>query len=238
MKRAIFYFCLALFAWLVIQPNLSQTEPTEARVPENEEVGKSVEDISKQTSESQAVIVIDPGHGGSDSGYTETGKTAEKDIAMQLAVNIGDELSKAGYQVSYTRWYDDVESYNTEQEADAARVATAKADNADYLLAIRFTSGDSLEKGFSVFTQPNNDLLEDLASQIADNIKATSYTTYQGLDTDHYANFTVLSDSSLPAVLLQMGYLSNQEDYDKITDSQFQAKIGEAIAQAFLDTVN
>ena len=38
--------------------------------------------------------------------------------------------------------------------------------------------------------------------------------------------------------MLQMGYLTNSEDYAKISDSQFQKRIGEAVAQAFLNTVD
>lgn len=239
MKRAILFFALALFVLFVIQPNLSaRTQTSPVRTPQATDSVLTNDDITRKTSESQALIVIDPDKGGADIGYDPVGHLAEKDIAMQLAINIGDALESAGYKVEYTRWYDNVETYNTRTENENARLESAKNLNPDYLLSIRFNTGDSLSKGFSVFTQPGNDQLQALASETASQIQSANFTVFEGLDTDHYANFPLLSDPDLPAVMLQMGYLTNSEDYAKISDSQFQKRIGEAIAQAFLNTVD
>ncbi len=239
MKRAISFFLLALFVLFIIQPNLdAKTQTAQIRTPEMTDSVLTNDDISRKTSKSQATIVIDPDKGGMDAGYDPVGHLAEKDVAMQLAINIGGALESAGYHVEYTRWYDNVETFNTRTESDQNRLDIAKSMNPQYLISIRFNTGDSLSKGFSVFTQPDNEQLDTLANEIATQIQATNFSVFEGLDTDHYANFTLLSDLALPSIMLQMGYLTNSEDYAKISDSQFQKRIGEAVAQAFLNTVD
>lgn len=239
MKRAISFFLLALFVLFIIQPNLdAKTQTAQIRTPEMTDSVLTNDDISRKTSKSQATIVIDPDKGGMDAGYDPVGHLAEKDVAMQLAINIGGALESAGYHVEYTRWYDNIETFNTRTESDQNRLDIAKSMNPQYLISIRFNTGDSLSKGFSVFTQPDNEQLDTLANEIATQIQATNFSVFEGLDTDHYANFTLLSDLALPSIMLQMGYLTNSEDYAKISDSQFQKRIGEAIAQAFLNTVD
>lgn len=239
MKRAISFFLLALFVLFIIQPNLdAKTQTAQIRTPEMTDSVLTNDDISRKTSKSQATIVIDPDKGGMDAGYDPVGHLAEKDVAMQLAINIGGALESAGYHVEYTRWYDNVETFNTRTESDQNRLDIAKSMNPQYLISIRFNTGDSLSKGFSVFTQPDNEQLDTLANELSTQIQATNFSVFEGLDTDHYANFTLLSDLALPSIMLQMGYLTNSEDYAKISDSQFQKRIGEAIAQAFLNTVD
>ena len=213
MKRAISFFLLALFVLFIIQPNLdAKTQTAQIRTPEMTDSVLTNDDISRKTSKSQATIVIDPDKGGMDAGYDPVGHLAEKDVAMQLAINIGGALESAGYHVEYTRWYDNVETFNTRTESDQNRLDIAKSMNPQYLISIRFNTGDSLSKGFSVFTQPDNEQLDTLANEIATQIQATNFSVFEGLDTDHYANFTLLSDLALPSIMLQMGYLTNSED--------------------------
>lgn len=239
MKRGIIFLLLAVFVLLVIQPNLAAgTSSAPVRTPESTDSVLTNDDITKKVSSSQALIVIDPDRGGTDTGYDPAGHLAEKDLTMQLAVNIGDALESAGYQVEYTRWYDNIDTLNTRSENEQHRLEIAKSMDPAYLLSIRFNTGDSLSKGFSVFTQPENEQLESLAQDIAAQIQNTNFSVYEGLDMDHYANFPLLSDPSVPSIMLQMGYLTNSEDYAKISDSQFQKRLGDAIAQAFLETVD
>lgn len=128
MKRAISFFLLALFVLFIIQPNLdAKTQTAQIRTPEMTDSVLTNDDISRKTSKSQATIVIDPDKGGMDAGYDPVGHLAEKDVAMQLAINIGGALESAGYHVEYTRWYDNVETFNTRTESDQNRLDIAKA---------------------------------------------------------------------------------------------------------------
>ncbi len=240
MKRALYFFLLAALVWLVVQPNLAAgTREPEVRVPVYGVDLQTSTQITKDQCDSQSVIVIDPAAGGADAGYDPADHISEKDLAMDIAVQVGEKLADAGYQVAYTRWYDDIDSFATEQESDTWRLNKARELGGNYMLSLRFTEGnDGLDRGFSVFTQPNNALLESLATHIAQNIQATNFTLYEGLDTDHYANFPVLSDAGMPSVLLQLGYLTNNDDYTKLSDPEFRDQLADAIVKAFLQTVN
>lgn len=241
MKRALFFLFAALFILLVVDPNISSNMVPEAlKVPVYEEgtVLRTNDDVERQACASQAVIFIDPGRGDKDTGYVADGQIPEKDLAMQVALNIGDALEKVGYQIVYSRYYDDVPACSTSEECDQVRLQKAREANADYILSIRFNQDTPLHRGFSVFTQPDNQGLYDLSKAIVSQIQATSYSMYEGLDTDHYDSFPILSDLNMPAVLLQLGYVTNTSDYSKISDSRFQDRIANAVTLAFLETVN
>jgi N-acetylmuramoyl-L-alanine amidase len=234
----VFLFA-ALFILLVLEPNLtSGITQMPVKTPDQSETAlRTNDDVERQVSQSGALIVIDPGRGGWDTGV-QTGSVYEKDLAMQLAQAIGAVLEKDGYRVEYSRWYDDIGDCDTTTACDAARLEKAKELGADYLLSLRFNQDDSLHGGFSIFTQPDNEQLLALSKEIALQLQQVNYSRYEGLDTDHYSAFTTLSDSSVPAVLVQLGYVTNTSDLAKLTNSTYQEKIASAIARAFLNTVN
>lgn len=240
MKRAIWFLLVALFLLLVIEPNLShQIQEPIAKIPLYDEKAafRTNNDVETPLAKSNALIYIDPARGGKDSGYRGKGQIAEKDLLMQLALAIGDALEKAGYRVEYARWYDNVLACTDEESCENARLQEAKDLQADYVFALAMNQDSSLQRGYSLFTQPN-DTLESLAKELASQIQITSYSSFEGIDTDHYLSFPVLRDSSIPALLLQAGYITNPSDYAKLADTKFQARLANAIAQAFLNTID
>ena len=241
MKRAVWFLILALFILLVIEPNTrATTDATADRIPVYDENAplRTNNDVETRQSASHALIVIDPARGGRDAGYRGAGQTSEKDLTMQLALTIGSDLEKAGYQVAYTRWYDDVPACSTEEECENSRVQIAKDEGADYVISLSLNQDESLHRGFSIFTHPDNAQLSSLAKNLSTSLQAISYTRYEGMDTDHYDSFAMLRDSSLPAVLLQLGYITNPQDYSKLSDPKIQERIGQAVTQSFLNSVN
>lgn len=241
MKRAIVFLLLALFFLLVIDPNLSShLQPEENKIPVYDSAAplRTNDDVETRQSTSHAVIYIDPARGGKDTGYTRPKGVSEKDLLMQLALTIGDRLEEAGYQVVYSRWYDDVPACSSTEECEQARIAGAREAGADYVLALQMNQDDSLHQGFSLFTRPDNPLLLNLSRSIAEQIQNASYSRFEGLDTDHYDAFPVLAARDLNAILLQAGYITNPQDYARLSDSKFQNRIAEAVTQSFLSTVN
>ena len=55
-------------------------------------------------------------------------------------------------------------------------------------------------------------------------MNSINLSQFEGIDSDHYENFPILYDSQIPSILLELGYLSNSEDYTKLTDETFQQK--------------
>ena len=150
---------------------------------------------------------------------------------LAIAQKIGDTLESAGYKVVYTR--SDDSSLTTED-----RITALNAQKADYLISIQMnSSSDSLSKGYSIFTQPNEKMIQ-LAKELASTMSSINLSQFEGIDSDHYENFPILYDSQIPSILLELGYLSNSDDYSKLIDETFQQKIADAITQSFLDKIN
>ena len=91
-----------------------------------------------------------------------------------------------------------------------------------------------------VYTRESDDVpvfdTEAAASQ--DRLRRMKEQGVQYLVSDHYANFPILMDRDVPSILLELGYVTNPDDYAKLTDSSYQDRIGEAVAEAFLKVVN
>ena len=236
MRRAILFLIFALFLAMVIQPNLNKQikETSKIDVPEQAESKTTLitnDTVSNKRSKSKAIICIDANRGGSDAGYTSEGHTSEKELNLAIAQKIGDTLESAGYKVVYTR--SDDSSLTTED-----RITALNAQKADYLISIQMnSSSDSLSKGYSIFTQPNEKMIQ-LAKELASTMSSINLSQFEGIDSDHYENFPILYDSQIPSILLELGYLSNSDDYSKLIDETFQQKIADAIAQSFLDKIN
>lgn len=234
MKRAVLFLCLAVFILLVIQPNLqgSLQEPT-VRVPENTDEPLSNRDIAQRQSASGMTIAIDPGVGEGPAG-----KSSESEVAMDMAAVLGSTLEKAGYSVVYTRWYDTPDSSQSENDIQSAALEKAREEDADLLISLQYNTGSLSERGFSVFTRPNDETLNLLAENISQELTRSAYSISQGVDTDHYANFPVLAADGMPAVLIQLGYLSNEQEYELLTQPEFQQKLADAITRAVLETMD
>ena len=164
-------------------------------------------------------------------GYTSDGHTSEKDLNLIIAKKIGDSLSSVGYNVVYTRCDDS--TFSTED-----RITSINSQKANYLISIQMnSSSDSLSKGYSIFTQPNEKMIQ-LAKKLSNTMNAINLSQFEGIDSDHYENFPILYDSQIPSILLELGYLSNSDDYSKLVDETFQQKIADAITESFLAKIN
>ena len=230
MRRAILFLVFALFLAMVIQPNLNKQikEKSKIDVPEQTESTIITNDtVSNSRCKSKAIIC----HGGSDSGYTSDGHTSEKDLNLVIAKKIGESLSSVGYNVVYTR--NDDSTLSTEE-----RITSINSQKANYLISIQMnSSSDSLSKGYSIFTQPNDKMIQ-LAKNLSNTMNAINLSQFEGIDSDHYENLPILYDSQIPAILLELGYLSNSDDYTKLVDETFQQKIADAITESFLAKIN
>ena len=101
---------------------------------------------------------------------------------MIIAKKIGDSLASVGYNVVYTR--SDDSSLSTED-----RITSINSQKAKYLISIQMnSSSDSLSKGYSIFTQPNDNMIQ-LAKKLAQTMNSINLSQFEGIDSDHYENF-------------------------------------------------
>ncbi|MEE1354670.1 N-acetylmuramoyl-L-alanine amidase [Absicoccus porci] len=220
MKKTLIYLIFAVFLALIVQPNIrGNLSQGDQRVPTNTTNGTPAtnDTIELKADVKDITICVDAAQ---QSG-------SDQDINLAMAEAIGKKLEDSGFQVVYTR-------QDTTTLSNDERLSLARNDKADYLLSITTTNDtDTLQKGFSIMTQQNTNLI-NLGSDIAEELESVNYTDYQGLDSDHYENFPILTNTNMPAILLEVGYTSNTEDVSALTNEATQDKIATAIARGFV----
>jgi len=166
-----------------------------------------------------ATIVIDAGHGGSDWGATRDGRM-EKADNLGMAIAVGRELERRGHRIIYTRVSD---IFFTPGER--ARFANNAGANL-FLSMHRDAFTNATANGSSVLVRPNVSATTNAcAAQMASRIATAGGFVNRGVVS---GNFTVLTTTNMPALLLEIGFISNAQDNTRF-DANF-IRIANAIA--------
>ena len=214
------------------------------------------------------IVVIDPGHGGVDSGTNGVNGLMEKDLVLAEALRLEEMLKARGYAVHMTR---DSDSFIPLPE----RVAIARKYHADLMISLHADSNpDPSVNGLSIYTlndgrsdreaaalarrenqsdviagvdlsgdnTPIAPILIDLAQR--DTINKSSRFAETALSrlagaTDilarsphRSASLAVLVAPDVPAVLIELGYLSNDADAGQMNTDRWRAGVAQAIADS------
>lgn len=173
-----------------------------------------------------ATIVLDAGHGGSDSGAVYQNRV-EKDDTLALTLAVGDILERNGVNVIYTRT-------NDVYETPAQKANEANAANADYFVSIHRNSTPvpNSYSGVESLVYDRYGSAYNLASNINEQLNQIGMNN---LGINERKNLVVLRRTSMPAVLLEIGYVNTDAD-NVFFDSRFD-EIANAIAQGILETI-
>ncbi len=212
-----------------------------------------------RTGNKKYTIIVDPGHGGHDSGAVANGYR-EKDIALEVAKRLARNLS-ADYNVITTR---DSDYFVTLDE----RPAIGNRVNADFFISIHLNSAGSSANGAEVYYY-NKKGSSDYASEVAkfenrvdESYGSSPFSDYVLKDVFYKvnqeksaaiaesvldgivnatglrrrgvmgANFAVLRGSNSPAILAEIGFISNYSDLSKYLTPEGQENVASAIANA------
>jgi len=178
------------------------------------------------------MIVIDAGHGGPDRGARANDPYCEeKKITLSTAKLVKKYLVQLGYRVAMTR----------ESDANislARRVEIASQADADLFVSVHFNSTRSEKvSGIEVFFSEYSTSQEATASRAPSsrklaNLILTSLIGRTGAISRGIkrGNFYVIRETSMPAVLVEGGFISNQEERALLRTKEFQDKIARGIA--------
>lgn len=177
------------------------------------------------------VIVLDPGHGGSDPGAIGPGGNQEKTVTLAVAQDLKELLEKAGATVIMTRESDiDVYGPNASGvEELGARTNIGNSRKADIFVSIHANSfSNSSVSGGATYYYPKSNYDALLAQSIQN-----SYIQATGLQDRGIAqaNFYVVKHSDMPASLVELAFISNPDEEKMLTDSQSQLKMAQGICQ-------
>ncbi len=174
----------------------------------------------------RGLVVVDAGHGGNDPGAMSAGGLHEKDINLPVAQRVATLLGQKGVGVLMTR--QDDRFIELEE-----RAAIANRRNADLFVSIHSDSNpDRGRQGFTVFVarSASRDAYR-AASGISEAMAATGCESH-GI---READYKVLVNTSGPAVLVEIGYLSNAQDASRLRNPAWQNRLAQAIATGILD---
>ncbi|ELS32309.1 MULTISPECIES: N-acetylmuramoyl-L-alanine amidase family protein [Pseudanabaena] len=169
------------------------------------------------------IVVIDPGHGGPDVGATRNG-VYEKDITLVISKQLGRILQQMGYSVVFTRTED------IDLDLDP-RVKIAENARASAFVSVHVNSLDanaSQVSGVETYHAPGASLGENLAELVHEQILAITGANDRGVRS---ARFYVIRNTSMPAILVETGYITNPTEASKLVNSAYQQRMAEAIAK-------
>jgi N-acetylmuramoyl-L-alanine amidase CwlD len=178
------------------------------------------------------LIVIDPGHGGSDSGAQQNGLT-EKVVTLDVSQRLRSLLIARGWNVKMTRDTDvDVFAPNDSAHDELqARCDAANAAGARLFISIHvnsFTSNDL--NGTTTYYYKGQDL--PLADAVHRRLAAALDSKDDGV---RKANFYVIRHTAMPAILIETAFLSNPDDAARLRSPAFLQKIAVAVADGVGD---
>ncbi len=170
-------------------------------------------------------IVIDPGHGGSDPGAVGEGGVAEKDVNLAVARRLALLLSQAGAEVFLTRTgdYHLGEAEVPGPEDLARRVGLVARHGAELFVSIHGNSFPSSQWwGAQVFYHPDSPEGRRLACLIQQEFLKALGESYRWAMAE---DFFVLRRAGVPAVVVEVGFLSNPREEALLSDPAYQAKL-------------
>ncbi len=169
------------------------------------------------------LVVIDPGHGGPDVGATRNGMY-EKDITLSVSKQLGRILQQMGYAVMYTRTEDiDLDLEPRVQIAENARASVFVSVHVNSLSA-----SASQVNGVETYHAPGASLGKSLAEFVHEQIITSTGATDRGVRS---ARFHVIAKTSMPAILVETGFITNPSESAKLVNSAYQERMAEAIAR-------
>ncbi len=170
----------------------------------------------------QINVVIDVAHGGTDAGATIK-DISEKQLVEQLSKKI--KSSNQNVKIHFTRNEDKTLSL---QE----RTDFINSLKPDLVLSIHINANrDSNKSGLEIYTFQENKFAEkstEIAKELSSKLSENDFLKMNKIKT---APFFILKRANAPAIIIELGYLSNENDFKYLTDDKEQDKIAKSISE-------
>lgn len=193
---------------------------------------------STVTPDASKLIILDAGHGGTDSGAI--GEIAgrqilEKNLTLQITYKVKERLEERGYKVAMTRTGDTLPSLKERPEQ-------ANAMNAAVFVSIHINSVDDAPQANGTeiyYAESNNGNMygvnsQTLAKNILDRMMKYMGSTNRGVKTAEHA---VTKRCNMPAALVEIGFITNPEEIANMTNEEYQYKAAQGITEGIMITL-
>ncbi|PYZ91900.1 N-acetylmuramoyl-L-alanine amidase CwlD [Salipaludibacillus keqinensis] len=190
------------------------------------------------------MIVLDPGHGGIDGGATSKSGLLEKDVSLEISLNLRDYLQEAGAFVMMTREVDkDLAAADTQKirsrkvEDLKERVRLINNSDADFFISLHLNAiGEPRWSGAQTFYNRAIEGNEVLAKHIQNELVINLENTARQAKPIH--NVYLIQQSTIPGSLVEVGFLSNPREAELLGTEDYQQKIAASIYNGILRYTN
>ena len=208
-----------------VQPEEKPTSPP----PEDSNSQDDSQTVETTLPQSKTVIVLDAGHGGSDPGAVYFG-VSEKNVNFSVMQKVQALLLKQGYYVRLTRSDDSRVSLSE-------RTEFANEIDADLFVSLHSNAADQAPtaSGIETYYYSQDEAGKVLAGFIQESVIQATGAKNRKTKT---ANFYVCKNTEMPAVLVEMGFLTNEAECRNLTDESYQTKLAEGIVCGIINYLN
>ncbi len=240
MKNALIYsikitaICLAITALIIVATGVLD------RLFEGAEMYQS---LSKNTS---VQVVIDAGHGGRDGGAISDGGIVEKDLNLSLSFMICDYLTACGIKCKMTR----KEDFLVCDENDPSIKGKVKMTDLKNRLEIAQSNPEAIfvsihmnkfpmekYRGTQVYYSRNNEYSAEIAESVRKSVVQYLQPDNKRVCKSAGSSIYILDRISVPAVLIECGFLSNREECELLSDEEYRKKLSLVISEGILQSL-
>lgn len=181
------------------------------------------------------VIIVDPGHGGSNPGAVANG-TREADNNLAVSLKLRDRLVQSGAKVIMTRTSDRTvapEGSSLGQELQA-RVDIAESNNADMFVSIHSNSNPDPNIAGAMTFFPSGK-----SEKLALDVQTSLIKETAGIDKGvSPATFYVLRNTTMPSILVEMGFVTNADEAARLQTDSYRNKMAQGIFSGIVKYFN
>ncbi|WP_313340908.1 N-acetylmuramoyl-L-alanine amidase [Sedimentibacter sp.] len=190
-------------------------------------------------------ILIDPGHGGVDQGTSGDTGVTEAPLNLVISEKLMSFLEGSGFEVDMTRFEDEglyslkSKTIREKKNEDLTnRVNMINDSNADLVVSIHLNSFPQKQYyGAHVFYQKNSQLGKMAADILQDSLKNILDPSNNRVP-QVKKDIKIMDDTNIPVVLVECGFLSNNEEEKKLISDEYQEKIAWSIFTGLIKYFN
>lgn len=207
--------------------------------------GNIAVNTSSDISDNLPVIVIDPGHGGEDGGAVSDNGVLEKDINLSIANDTSALFYLLGFDILRTR-KNDMALDSGEDTIRKRKVSDMKkrleifnSSKENTIISIHQNKfSESKYHGAQIFYSPNNSKSKQLADSIKYSVKGLLQPDNERECKKADGGIYLLKNTNNPAIIVECGFISNEEECNHLLDKQYQKQMAFSITAGFLSYYN
>lgn len=195
-----------------------------------------------QGSSAFPTVIVDAGHGGVDGGASGADGTVEKELNLQIALKLREQLAVQGFNVIMTREEDisihdpDATSVRQKKKTDLFNrmKIMENTPNCIYVSIHQNSFPDKSQHGTQIFFGDNNPASEILAKNVQEAIQTNLQPENKRKIKKSGKDIYLLYYSEVPIIMVECGFISNANEAKRLRDEQYQNQLSFVISQGII----